>query len=50
MIGTGGVGSGSFFALDGNQTLGREESRGGRFLDCQDYCKLHIISHYVKVL
>ena len=50
MIGTGGIGSGVFFALDGDHTLGREESRSGRFLDKRDYCKLHIISHYVKVL
>jgi len=50
MVGTGGIGSGVFFALDGNHTLGREESRSGRFLDKRDYCKLHIISHYVKVL
>lgn len=50
MIGVGGVGSGIFFALDGNHTLGREESRGGRFLDRRDYCKLHIVSHYVKRL
>ncbi len=50
MIGVGGIGSGKFFLLDGNHTLGREESRGGRFLDTRDYCKLHIISHYVKVL
>ncbi len=50
MIGVGGIGSGSFFALRGNHTLGREESRGGRFLDRQDYCKLHIVSHYVKSL
>ena len=50
LLGTGGVGSGAFFALDGNHTLGREESRGGRFLDRQDYCKLHIICHYVQVL
>lgn len=50
MIGTGGIGSGVFFALDGDDTLGREESRSGRFLDKRDYCKLHIISHYVKVL
>jgi len=50
MIGVGGIGSGKFFLLDGNHTLGREESRGGRFLDMRDYCKLHIISHYVKVL
>ena len=50
MIGVGGIGSGSFFELEGNTTLGREESRGGRFLDRRDYCKLHIISHYVKAL
>jgi sugar/nucleoside kinase (ribokinase family) len=50
MIGTGGIGSGVFFALEGDHTLGREESRIGRFLDKRDYCKLHIISHYVKVL
>lgn len=50
MIGTGGIGSGLFFAMRENHTLGREESRAGRFLDRRDYCKLHIISHYVKVL
>jgi ribokinase len=50
MIGTGGIGSGIFFALDGEQTLGREESRSGRFLDRRDYCKLHIVSHYVQAL
>jgi len=50
MIGTGGIGSGSFFALSGDHTLGREESRGGLFLDRRDYCKLHIIAHYVATL
>ena len=50
MIGVGGIGAGSFFALSGNHTLGREESRGGRFLDRNDYCKLHIVSHYVQTL
>jgi ribokinase len=50
MIGTGGIGSGLFFALDGDHTLGREESRSGRFLDRRDYCKLHIVSHYVQAL
>jgi ribokinase len=50
LIGTGGIGTGVFFALDGNHALGREESRSGRFLDHRDYCKLHIIAHYVRVL
>ncbi len=50
LIGAGGIGSGTFFALKGDHTLGREESRAGRFLDRRDYCKLHIIEHYVAVL
>ena len=50
MIGVGGIGAGRFFVLNGNHTLGREESRSGRFLDRRDYCKLHIISHYVQAL
>jgi sugar/nucleoside kinase (ribokinase family) len=50
LVGVGGIGGGSFFALKGAHTLGREESRSGRFLDRRDYCKLHIISHYVQTL
>jgi ribokinase len=50
MIGTGGIGSGMFFQLSGNETLGREESRSCHILDRNDYCKLHIISHYVQTL
>jgi len=50
LLGVGGIGSGSFFALEGNQTLGRNESRPGRLLDIRDYCKLHIISHYISRL
>ncbi len=50
LIGVGGIGTGVFFELNGNHTLGREESRGGRFLDQRDYCKLHIIAHYVQTL
>jgi sugar/nucleoside kinase (ribokinase family) len=50
LVGTGGIGHGSFFLLEGNETLGREESRPGSFLDRRDYCKLHIITHYVKAL
>src|SRR3989337_760348 len=50
LIGTGGIGSGLFFALNGNHTLGREESRSGRFLSQRDYCKLHIITQYVATL
>ncbi len=50
IIGTGGIGSGKFFRLNGDHTLGREESRSGHFLDIHDYCKQHIILHYIKVL
>jgi ribokinase len=50
LVGTGGIGHGSFFLLEGNQTLGREESRAGSLLDRRDYCKLHIICHYLKTV
>jgi len=50
LIGVGGIGSGMFFRLNGDATLGREESRSGCFIDRKDYCKLHIIAHYVRAL
>ena len=50
MIGVGGIGYGLFFSLNHNHTLGREESRSGHFLDQEDFCKLHIVSYYVKKL
>lgn len=50
LLGVGGIGTGVFFSLNGNHTLGREESRSGHFIDRRDYCKLHIITHYVQTL
>ncbi|HUQ67593.1 MAG TPA: carbohydrate kinase family protein [Flavitalea sp.] len=50
IIGTGGIGSGIFFSLKGNETLGREESRMAALLPYKDYCKQHIIMHYITVL
>lgn len=50
MFGVGGIGSGLFFELNHNQPIGREESRSGHLLNRQDYCKLHIVSHYMQVL
>ena len=50
LIGVGGVGTGIFFELEGNETLGRNESRPGRLLGVRDYCKLHIVIHYVAKL
>jgi sugar/nucleoside kinase (ribokinase family) len=50
IVGVGGVGAGIFFRLDGNETLGRNESRLGTLLDVRDYCKLHIVIHYIAKL
>ena len=50
LIGVGGIGTGLFFALEGQHTLGRNESRPARLLNIRDYCKLHIITHYISVL
>jgi len=50
LIGTGGIGSGMFLAVEGNETIGREESRMVDLLEQRDYCKLHIVCHYVKRL
>jgi len=50
VLGIGGVGTGIFFSLEGNDTLGRSESRPGQLLDVRDYCKLHIVSHYIAKL
>lgn len=50
LIGVGGIGTGIFFELEGDHTLGRNESRLGRQLDVRDYCKLHIVIHYVAKL
>jgi sugar/nucleoside kinase (ribokinase family) len=50
LIGVGGLGTGMFFKLDGDHTLGRNESRPGRLIDVKDFCKLHIIIHYVAKL
>ena len=50
LIGVGGIGTGVFLALEGDHLLGRNESRPARLLDVRDYCKLHIVAHYVAVL
>ncbi len=50
IVGTGGIGSGIFFSMSGNQTLGRNESRMATLLPWKDFCKLHIIMHYISVL
>ena len=50
MVGTGGIGTGKIYLLEGNQNLGRNESRMGHLLSVKDFCKLHIIFHYTAVL
>jgi sugar/nucleoside kinase (ribokinase family) len=50
MVGVGGIGTGIIFALRGNHTLGRNESRMGAVVDARDYCKLHIVEHYIAAL
>lgn len=50
IVGTGGIGSGMFFSMSGNHTLGRNESRMATLLPYQDFCKQHIILHYISVL
>lgn len=49
-VGVGGIGSGEFWALTGGATLGRNESRAARRLARRDFCKLHIVAHYVAAL
>jgi len=50
IIGTGGIGSGVVYRLTRNRDLGRNESRPAHRLDLRDYCKQHIILHYLAVL
>ena len=50
VVGVGGIGTGTIFALQGNHTLGRNESRLGAVIDARDYCKLHIVEHYIAAL
>ena len=50
VLGVGGIGHGVVMALRGNHDLGREESRAAQLLPVRDYCKLHIIFHYVARL
>jgi len=49
VIGTGGIGKGILYRFLENETLGRNESRMALLTDTKDYCKLHIILHYIAV-
>ena len=47
VIGTGGIGSGILFEMDGNRALSRNETRLAHLSPAKDYCKQHIILHYI---
>ena len=46
-IGTGGIGTGILFELNENRTLSRNETRLASLTPTRDYCKQHIILHYI---
>jgi len=50
IVGVGGIGTGTLIELQGDHTLGRTESRLGKLFEARDYCKLHIVEHYLAVL
>jgi len=50
VFGIGGIGTGIVFQLDDNRDISRDESRAAVLTDFKDYCKGHIIMHYVSVL
>src|SRR5581483_6627162 len=50
LLGIGGLGTGIFFKLEGNDTLGRNESRPARLMGVRDYCKQHIVIYYIAKL
>jgi hypothetical protein len=50
VVGTVGIGSGIIYRLEGDHYLGRNESRLARRVEHIDYCKLHIVFHYIAVL
>jgi len=48
VVGIGGIGKGMLFYTDIDATLGRSESRLAELSGVKDYCKLHIVFHYVS--
>lgn len=49
VVGTGAIGSGMLLFLEGDHTLGRNESRAGVLSSAKDFAKLHIILHYIAI-
>ncbi len=50
IIGTGGIGTGVIYRLEADAPLLPNESRLAHRLDQKDFCKLHIVFHYLAVL
>ena len=50
IIGTGGIGTGTLWHLADDRILGRNESRPAVLSNARDYCKQHIILHYLGVV
>ncbi len=50
VLGLGGIGTGLLFHSDIDTTLGRNESRAVTLSDAKDYCKQHIVLHYIASL
>jgi sugar/nucleoside kinase (ribokinase family) len=50
LVAAGGVGAGIAFQLLTGETLGRNESRPAVLLSARDYCKGHVVLHYVATL
>ena len=50
IVGIGGIGTGLLFHTHINAALGRSESRLAELSAAKDYCKLHIVFHYVSTL
>ena len=50
VVGTGGIGVGMLFQSNINETLGRSESRLVELSSAKDYCKLHIVFHYIAAI
>jgi sugar/nucleoside kinase (ribokinase family) len=50
IVGIGGIGVGMLFHSPTNKTFGRNESRLVELSGAKDYCKLHIVFHYISSL
>ena len=47
VVGTGGIGTGVLFELSDSRPLSRNETRLAKLTPTRDYCKQHIILHYI---